>query len=105
MSLVDAARNLIELTDGYDLDPTLRAAVAALNAAVVAELMQSGTVVASTPGKKRGPSRRLDYAAIRAAVAANDMLPPDQRRTRDEIAAEFGTSAVTVRKALRIDTR
>lgn len=103
MSLLDAATALIELLDQYECDEHLAAARSALNAAVTAELLSAGTVVASTPGKKRGPTRRLDYQAIRDAVAANDMLPPDQRRTRDEIAAAFGTSAVTVRKAMRLE--
>lgn len=101
MSLIDAARNLIELTDGYDLDPTLRAAVSTLNAAVTAELLTLGTVVSPSPWRKRGPARRVDYAAIRAAVENNAKLPPDRRRSQDVLAVELGVSKPTIRKALK----
>ena len=100
-TLIDAATALIELTDAYDLDPTLRAAVSTLNAAVTAELLTHGTVVNSSPWRKRGPARRADYAAIRAAVAANAKLPPDRRRSQDELAVELGVSKPTIRKALK----
>lgn len=100
-TLIDAARDLIELTDSYDLDPTLRAAVATLNAAVTAELLTHGGVIDSSPWRKRGPARRNDYAAIRAAVEANAKLPPDKRRSQDQLAVELGVSKPTIRKALR----
>jgi len=100
-TLIDAARDLIELTDGYDLDTTLRKAVATINAAVTAELLTHGTVIAPSPWRKRGPARKVDYAAIRAAVEQNAKLPPEKRRSQDELAAELGVSKPTIRKAIK----
>ena len=100
-NLIDAATAIIELLDQYDCDHDLSAAKSQLNAAVTAELMQSGTVVSPSPWRKRGPARRVDYAAIRAAVLQNAQLPPDRRRSQDQLAVEFGVSKPTIRKALK----
>ena len=100
-TLIDAATAIIELLDQYDCDHDLSAAKSQLNAAVTAELRTHGTVIDSNPWRKRGPARRHDYAAIRAAVEANAELPPDRRRSQDQLAVELGVSKPTIRKALR----
>ena len=101
MSLIDAATAIVELLDQYDCDADLSAAKSQLNAAVTAELLTHGGVIDSSPWRKRGPARRNDYAAIRAAVEANAKLPPDKRRSQDQLAVELGVSKPTIRKALR----
>jgi len=101
MSLVGAATAIIELLDQYDCDADLSVAKSTLNAAVTAELLTHGTVVSSSPWRKRGPARRNDYAAIRAAVEANAKLAPDQRRSQDQLAVELGVSKPTIRKAMK----
>lgn len=98
-SLIDAAREFISTFDGYELDRKTSAALKRFTAAVE-DAEQQQAKPQRYEGRKRGPTRQNDYAAIRAAVEENEKLPPWDRKSRDQLSQELGVSKPTILKAL-----
>jgi hypothetical protein len=98
-NLTDTAQSTVDLLRQYDC-PHLQQAATDLQAAIVAELRQAGTVIAPGPWKARGRPK-MDYQPIVDAIEANWSLPPSQMLTQEQLAAELGVSVKTLRTAWR----
>lgn len=92
MSLIGAATAIVELLDQYDCDPDLTAAKSQLSAAVVAELMQTGTYVTVPRGGRPGHDRATRDEVMR--LVGGGLAYP-------EIAAKTGVGEATVKRWAR----
>jgi len=102
-NLTDTAQSTVDLLRQYDC-PHLQQAATDLQAAIVADMMTHGTVIAPGPWKTRGRPK-IDHQPIVSAIEANWSLPPSQMKTQAGLAAELGISVKTLAKAWRESQR